>query len=145
MVQRSRMDCKVIERTHALCQCLVSIHIRVFCLDGEQDMPATLPSSACILYSVRIYHRSRPRLHRICARLLWPKSRIPQLLEELIGESRINEFQKLGNLLPVLREMQDERVFIRVRSNIAVCCARRMHNTRMRIYIMHLCVDSNLG
>ena len=140
-VQRSR---KITERTHALCRCLVCIHIRFFCPDGEQDMLATLPSFACILSSVRIYHRSRSRLHRICARLLWPKSRIPQLLEELIGESRVNEFQKLGNLLPVLREMQDQRVFIRIRSDVTVCCARRMHDTCMRIYIMHLCVDGDL-
>jgi len=76
--------------------------------------------------------------------LLRSKSRIPQLLEELVGESRINEFQKLGNLLPVLREMQDQRVLIRVRSNVTVCCTRRMHDACMRVYIMHLCVDGDL-
>ena len=107
-------------------------------------MPATLPSSACILYSVRIYHRSRSRLHRICARLLWPKPCVPELLEELGRESRINEFQKLGNLLPILREMQNQRVFIRIRSDVTVCCARRMHNTCMRIRIMHLCMNGDL-
>lgn len=76
--------------------------------------------------------------------LLRSKSRISQLLEELVGESRIDKFQKLGNLLPVLCEMQDQRVFVGIRPDVTVCCTRGMHNTRMRIYIMHLCVDSNL-
>jgi len=77
--------------------------------------------------------------------LLRPKSRVSQLLEELVGESRIDKFQKLGNLLAIIGEMQDERVFVRIRSDVTIGCTGGMHNTRMRVYIMHLCVNGNLG
>jgi len=97
-----------------------------------------------VFISARMHHSSKSLLNRISAYLLRSKPCISQLLEELVGESRIDKFQKLGNLLPVLREMQDERVFVRIRSNVTVCCTRRMHNTCMRIYIMHFCVNGDL-
>jgi hypothetical protein len=65
--------------------------------------------------------------------------------KELHSVSRIHVFQKLGDLLPIIREVQDQRVLVCIRSNISLGCARRMHNTRMRIRIMHGCVDGNLS
>jgi hypothetical protein len=76
--------------------------------------------------------------------LLRSKSCLSQIGKEFSGKRRIYKLQKLGHLLPILREMQDQRVFVRIRPNVTVGCARRMHNTRMRVCIMHLCVNSNL-